>query len=288
MILCAGHGTRLRPLTDELPKPLVPIGDRSLLAHVASSLRVAGFEHLVLNAHHLAARTLHAAGELGLVGVFEPSILGTAGGVAHAREALGAGDLIVVNGDILADLDFATLVRCHVTRGPFATLAVAQPKPAGEGTLGLDAEGRVVRLRGERFGDEVRSADFVGAQAISTRARANLPREGCLVGDLYLPALRRGVELFACVAAERFWDIGTPAAYLACNLDWLERRGARSFVAGTVAPEVELDRAIIAAGATVRGEGLLRDVVVWPGATVVAPLHQAVASPHHLVRVENL
>ena len=53
MVLCAGYGTRLRPLTDELPKPLVPVGDRSVLGHIASALKLAGFERLVVNAHHL-------------------------------------------------------------------------------------------------------------------------------------------------------------------------------------------------------------------------------------------
>jgi mannose-1-phosphate guanylyltransferase len=301
MILCAGHGTRLRPLTEELPKPLVPVGDRSILAHIVGALRASGIGTIVVNAHHLAEAMLATASDLGLVALREPAILGTAGGVANARETLGEGDLIVVNGDILAELDVAALVRAHVERAPFATLAVTHPRAAGVGTVGLGASGEVVRLRGERFGVEVCGADFVGAQVLSPDARRALPSEGCLVGDLYLPALRRGVRLLGSPTAAGFWDVGTPEAYLACNLDWLARREANSFVAAAPGPEsrtpvvsasippgVTLERAIVGAGAVVRGTGVLRDVVVWPGAMVEAPLARAIASPRHLVRLENL
>lgn len=288
MILCAGHGTRLRPLTSELPKPLVPVGDRSILAHVVDGLRRFGVENLVVNAHHLADRLVDAARSLNLRALREGEILGTAGGVANAAGALGAGDVIVVNGDILAELDFEALVERHAQRQPFATLAVSRIGRAGEGTVGLDDDARVVRLRGERFGEETRSADFVGVQLLSARARGELPSEGCLVGDLYLPALRRGVLLEVAEAASGFWDVGTPEAYLDCNLDWLGRRGSSVWVSGSVSPEVQVERSIVGAGANVIGAGELRNVVVWPGGTARAPLQNAIVSPRHVVQLENL
>src|SRR5688572_24464404 len=93
MVLCAGLGTRLRPLTDELPKPLVPVGDRSLLAHIARVLAGAGFERLVINTHHLPELFPAAIRELSIEAhlIHEPVILGTAGGVAGARRFLGRG-----------------------------------------------------------------------------------------------------------------------------------------------------------------------------------------------------
>lgn len=153
MILAAGLGTRLRPLTDELPKPLVPLGDRPAIAHIAARLAAAGIARAVVNTHHLAeafTRERLAALPIEAVVLHEPVVLGTAGGVANAAGALGSGDVLVWNGDILADLDAAALLAAHAAGGAIATLAVA-PRPAGEGTVGVDAAGGVVRLRGERF-----------------------------------------------------------------------------------------------------------------------------------------
>src|SRR2546426_402753 len=106
MILAAGLGTRLRPLTDELPKPLVPVGDRPAVAHIADSLTRAGIRDAVINTHHLAeafSPDRLAALPLRLRVIHEPTILGTGGGVANAAPWLGAGDVILWNGDILAD-----------------------------------------------------------------------------------------------------------------------------------------------------------------------------------------
>src|ERR1700722_5417639 len=102
MILAAGLGTRLRPLTDELPKPLLPVGDVPAVAQVAAVLRDAGFREAVINVHHLAAAfppAILAAMPLVLRVSLEPEVLGTAGGVANAGALLGDGDVVVWNGD---------------------------------------------------------------------------------------------------------------------------------------------------------------------------------------------
>jgi mannose-1-phosphate guanylyltransferase len=275
MILAAGLGTRLRPLTLELPKPLVPLGDRPVLAHVAERLAAGGVARAVVNTHHLPeAFTPERLATLPLpVEVLhEPVLLGTAGGLANAAAHLAAGDVVVWNGDIVIDLDVGALLEAHRRGGALATLAVAA-RPRGEGTVGVGAAGRVVRLRGEQFGDEVTGCDFVGVQVVGDAIRRALPREGCLVGDAYLPALRRG-GLVATAPAPAAWDdIGTLATYRDAHARWLERRGARAFVAegARVDRGVRLERSIVGAGAVVRGEGLVRACVVWPGATLEAP-----------------
>src|SRR4051812_19508502 len=116
IILCAGFGTRLRPLTDELPKPLVPVGDRSILEHALGTLHGAGVRELVINVHHLAeqfTRTLVEAAPSVRV-IVESEIRGTAGGVAGARAHLSSAPVLVWNGDILVapPLD-QLLVRCE-------------------------------------------------------------------------------------------------------------------------------------------------------------------------------
>jgi mannose-1-phosphate guanylyltransferase len=288
MILAAGLGTRLRPLTDERPKPLVPVGDRPAVAHVAAQLAAAGITEAVLNTHHLAAaftEEILAALPLRLTVVHEDAILGTGGGVANAAPHLGGGDVVVWNGDILAELDLRAMITKHRARGAAATLAVA-PRGDDRGTVGLDGEGRIARLRGQRFGEERASGDFLGIYVLSAAFRARLPSPGCLIGDGVMPALGDGarVETFAMPTA---WDdVGNLASYLAANARWLARTGRGSFVGegARVAAGVELQGCVIGAGAEVRGEGALERAVVWPGAIAEAPLADAVVTPRGVVK----
>src|SRR5262245_940568 len=99
MVLCAGLGTRLRPLTDELPKPLVPIGDRSILAHIAGHLARAELSELAVNTHHLPEKFASEIEALPLKVqcVHEPEIRGTAGGIAGARHLFEPGPIVVWN-----------------------------------------------------------------------------------------------------------------------------------------------------------------------------------------------
>lgn len=283
MILAAGLGTRLRPLTDELPKPLVPVGDAPMLAHIARWLRAAGSQRLVANAHHHAAALAQVATDLGVHVSVEARILGTAGGVAAARSWLGGGEVVVWNGDILAPVDVRALLAARRTTGSLAAWAVA-PRARGEGTVGIDERGFVVRVRGFRSGVEVRGGDFLGISALAAAVVSGLPDEGCLVGDVLGPAIGRGERVIA-VDHEGPWDdVGTPAAYLSANLRWLREAGRVSFGAPADLGEVELDRVVLGAGARVTGHGALRRVVVWPGAEAVAPLEDAIVTPSRVVR----
>jgi mannose-1-phosphate guanylyltransferase len=284
MILAAGFGTRLRPLTDELPKPLVPVGDRAAVAHIADRLAKAGILEAVLNTHHLAAaftpeRLAAHALPLRLRVIHEPTILGTAGGVTHAAPLLGGGDVILWNGDILADIDVAELLEEHRGARALATMAIA-PRPRGEGTVGLDERGAIVRLRGERFGEEARGGDFLGITALGPVLRARLPREGCLIGDGCLPALRAGERIASFTTTTEWDDIGSIATYLQANARWLARTKLDHFVGqgAAIAPDVVLEGSVVGAGARVSGSGSVRGAVIWPGAHVEAPLDRVVVT----------
>jgi len=240
-----------------------------------------------LNTFHLADRFdegVRKSLPLEVTIVRESRILGTAGGVAGAREALGPGDVVVWNGDILVDVDVGELVQTHAASGVIATLVVTNAR-IGEGTVGLAADGSVVRLRGQRYGEEVRAVDFVGVHVVGATLRDRLPEEGCLVGDVYIPELRRGARLATFEVEAAFRDIGTIDAYLEENTRWLMDRGERAFVGegASVAGSVDLERSVIGRGARVIGEGALQDVVVWPGATAQAPLERAVVLSSGLV-----
>ena len=287
MILCAGLGTRLRPLTDELPKPLVPVGDRPAVAHVTEGLRRAlPGAPIVVNAHHRAEELRRWAEPNGIAISEERELLGTAGGVAAAAAQLGEGDVLVWNGDIASELDAATLLAAHRASPSEATLAVA-PRPAGEGNVGLDADGRVVRLRSESHGHEVRGGDFLGIHALGAELRARLPPVGCLVGDVYLPALRESATLRAFVTEAAFLDVGTLAAYAEANARWLRARGLGSWShpSAEVAPGVDLEGTLVGAGARVVA-GAIR-CVVWPGAVVDRALTDAIVTPRGVVPITS-
>lgn len=276
MVLAAGLGTRLRPLTEHRAKPLVPVGDRPALAHVLDRLRAAGATRVVVNAHHHAAQVRAFVEQVGASLSEETELLGTAGGIARAAPLLGEGDVLVWNGDILADVDVADLVAAH--RAPSQATLLVQPLPAGRGPVGLDVHGRVVRLRQDRFGAEATGGDFLGIHVLGRRLRERLPAAGGLVEDVLVPALSRGEEVRAVLFDAPWQDIGTVPTYLAANVAWLRERGIDRWVGpgASVDPGVVLEASVVGAGAVVTGSGFVVRSVVWPGARAVAPLADAV------------
>jgi mannose-1-phosphate guanylyltransferase len=193
----------------------------------------------------------------------------------------------VWNGDILApDLDVAAILERRLATGVGAVWVVA-PRAAGEGTVGLDRSGHVVRLRGERFGSESSGGDFLGIQAMGGALRAGLPAKGCLVADVALPILRGGATI-GSFAFEGSWeDVGTPEALLRANMRWLDRHGLASYRASDapIGPGVRLERSIVGAGAVVTGAGVVRETVVFPGASLSAPAERTIAGRTTAVRV---
>jgi mannose-1-phosphate guanylyltransferase len=278
--LCAGFGTRLLPLTGELPKPLVPVGDRSILEHALSSLLAAGVDQLTINVHHLPEQfaPVLARFPVEVRIVVESEIRGTAGGVAGARAHLPGEKVLVWNGDVLVAPPIEQLLaRCE----PQSFCFGVAPRPLGEGTVGLDAEGNVVRLRGERFGTEQQGGDYVGVLALGAGVLASLPEHGCLFGDAALPLLRSGGRVSSVTVTTPWTDAGDPQSLLRANLDWLAARGFDSFLApgAVLAAGVELRQALVGAGARVEGQGVLERCVVCPGGTAVAPLSNAIVTP---------
>ena len=148
MILGAGLGTRLRPLSAWRAKPLAPVGDRAALLHVLGQVRARGGP-IVLNVHHradeLAAWVARDAPDVALS--VEKELLGTAGGIGHGAPRLGEGDVLVWNADILAPIEAESIRHAPGTEATF----VVRRGPARSGNVGVDRHGRVVRLRGEAF-----------------------------------------------------------------------------------------------------------------------------------------
>lgn len=152
MILAAGRGERMRPLTDHTPKPLLPVGGKPLIVWHIERLRAAGFTELVINHAHLGRRLEDALGDGSAFGVRiawspEATALETAGGIRHALPLLGEEPFVVINGDVFCDADFAALraaTQSLRAEGPLAhLLLVDNPAHHTEGDFRLAADGHI-------------------------------------------------------------------------------------------------------------------------------------------------
>ena len=143
MVLAAGLGTRLKPLTYELPKPMVPVLDRPVMAHIVRLLETQGFDELIANLHWFPDAITGYFGDR-LTYRHEPELLGTAGGVRGVRDFFGDEPVVVISGDALTDLDVGALVERHREAGGIATLTVKQvPDTREYGVVIHDEDGRV-------------------------------------------------------------------------------------------------------------------------------------------------
>src|SRR5438477_11345512 len=123
MVLAAGLGTRLRPLTYEIPKPMVPVLDRPVMAHIVDLCRRQGFDQLIANLHYFPDTIRGYFGDA-LEYRYEEELLGTAGGVRNCADFFGDRTFLVISGDALTDLDLGALLERHRATGRLATLAV--------------------------------------------------------------------------------------------------------------------------------------------------------------------
>jgi mannose-1-phosphate guanylyltransferase len=143
MVLAAGLGTRLRPLTYEITKPMVPVLDRPVMAHIMDLLDRHGFERVIANLHYFPDTIREHFGER-LAYRYEPELLGTAGGVRACAEFFGEDSFLVISGDALTDIDLQALAARHRQAGGVATLAVKKVPDTREfGVVLHDREGRI-------------------------------------------------------------------------------------------------------------------------------------------------
>lgn len=284
--LAAGFGTRLRPLTDHVPKALVPVGNEPQLFRLAARFPHA---HLVVNAHHLAGELASAVQEWSrqtgrsMHVSHEASVLGTAGGIRAARDAFAPGPVLVHNADIEVPA-----AQGEVDPDADSTLLVSALQAPHVGNVGLDAEGHVVRLRAERTRDEVASCNYLGVAWLAPTLLDALPEVGCLVGDTWIPALHRGARLRVMSAPgidDAFFDLGTPASYLAANLAWLGEQGLRVRAEPGAFVHAECTDVVVGRGAVLAHAS--ERVVAWAGSRSDVGLHDAIVTPHGVIEVRQ-
>ncbi|RJP23138.1 MAG: NDP-sugar synthase [Deltaproteobacteria bacterium] len=281
MVLAAGLGTRLRPLTLEIPKPALPVLGRPLCGYAIEFLRSHGAREFLLNLHHGPEAVRNrvrewADGRFPVSFTLEPEILGTGGGIWNAREFLRGGTFLVANSDVVARFPLDDAIARHRAAGALATL-VLFPDPGRRYTP--------VRVRGNGriagFGDDAPAGDFegfyTGYQIVEPELLDRIPpgRPSCIVRDTYAPLIAAGAPIFAYAAAGVFIDFGTPADYLDGTLALLAEESPGGKAASFIHP-----RAVVEDGATVANGGVIeegaivgkgatvRRAILWPGAVV--------------------
>jgi mannose-1-phosphate guanylyltransferase len=143
MVLAAGLGTRLRPLTFELPKPMVPVLDRPVMAHIVDLLERHGYDEVIANLHYFPDTIRDYFGDR-LTYREEPELLGTAGGVRNCADFLDGDTFLIISGDALTDIDLGAFVARHKQAGGIGTLAVKRVENTREfGVVLHDADGRI-------------------------------------------------------------------------------------------------------------------------------------------------
>ena len=260
MLLAAGHGERLAPLTRLTPKPALPVLGRPLALQLLSWLRDEGAERVVINLHHLPEvlpRVLEAAclGSPEVRFSLEPEILGTGGALRHALEFFEPGEpLIVVNGDFLCDIDLGRLLEAHRNHGHPATLVTLPPRPEYR-TIEVDRDGRVRGLAGlpqVPTGVETSPRLFAGCHVMELDLIRQIPfGQAHNVRDLFRELAGRG-ELGAYDHDGFWWEFGTPSLHLEGCLELLRRHAAGQTQPGYFDPVRPVGEALVAQGAGVR------------------------------------
>lgn len=293
MTLAAGYGARLRPVTDSLPKPLIPVGGRPLIEHTLTRLKSAGVDEVAINLHHLPEIIRETLGDGSRFGLaihyrYEPEILGTGGGVANCSDLFGDDPFFLVNSDILFDFDFDQLAERHQSLNVPATLALRTDANSKRyGTIDLGPDGLIKRILGRpRIKHETDWTEtmFPGIQIIEPELLKRIPKGRYveLAREVYIRALEDGLSLGGRLMTGYWNDLGTPERFLRAMRDLFDGcvQGVR--LSPSEAPSIAVQPVRIHAGAQVPSNCVLGPYVeVNPGAILGArvKLRNAIVLP---------
>jgi mannose-1-phosphate guanylyltransferase len=286
-VLGAGLGTRLRPYTDDLPKPLIPIFQKPLITFALDHLCDLGVESFVINTHHLAAQfqDLFGSGTYGghpLRLIHEPVLLGTGGGIKNVEGLLRPEPFIVYSGDLLTDFALAPLLEEHFRKGNAVTLAL---RKTGLATGVALQEGRVVDI-GNAYG-HAGDYDFANVSVWNPEIFQRIPPAKTVS---FIPTLTewigQGGKIGGVVLGDGKWfNIGSRAEYLEVHRMISEERWKPDYVGASEWPvEVATDAIVdpsarlsgfysVGSGCRVGAGAILENTILWPGAQIASRCH---------------
>ena len=270
MILAAGFGTRLFPLTIDRTKPAIPFLGKPLVGYVAEYLAGFGFKDVVVNLHHQPDSVIAALGDGSAFGVHieytreEPNILGTAGALDNARHLLKDDTFLIANGKIITDIDIAAALKTHKDSGALATMVLKPNVKREKFTIVETSNGSVTG-----FGDsarpvteeEIRDTEheiesplmFTGIHILEPRVFDYIPRGiySDIVPTFYNPAIAKGEKIAAHVTDANWFELSTIPRYLDITLAMLDGK-----------------ENCIGTGCTIAESAHVRDSIMWDDVTI--------------------
>ncbi|MHB8584365.1 MAG: sugar phosphate nucleotidyltransferase [Thermoplasmatota archaeon] len=279
IVMAGGEGTRLRPLTEGVPKPFVRIAGKPAIEYVLERLRQASIRDIIITTYYKPLQMIERleGGEplgLRLFYSIEDEPMGTAGGVRKAS-ALLDGTFVVASGDVLADVDIKALIAFHREHEAIATMALTHvDDPSEYGVVAVDEVGRVTRFqekpkKGEAFSNLINAGIYV----LEPAAIALVPpaTKFDFSRDLFPKLLAAGAGLYGAVVEGLWMDVGRPSDLLLATRRMAERRFGGPFVEGArLAPSARAPGSHLYPGATLAEQALVEDSILYDQARVGA------------------
>jgi NDP-sugar pyrophosphorylase family protein len=264
MILSAGYGTRLWPLTEDRTKPAIPILGKPLVGYVAEYLAGYGLEEIIVNLHHRPDSVRAALGDGSKFGVKleyieEPEILGTSGALDNARALLQDETFVVVNGKLVTDIDLHAAFATHRQTRAVATLVLMRNSQRERFSIVKTRDALVTGFGGmpNPTGDDEAPLMFTGIQILEPQIFEYIPRDvfSHSTTDVYPQAIAKGERIAAHVATGKWRELSTLQRYLDISLEMLKERG---------------ENLTVGAGSIIADPGNVRDAVLWDKVQVEA------------------
>jgi mannose-1-phosphate guanylyltransferase len=268
MILAAGFGTRLRPLSGERPKVLMPVANTPVMARVIEYLKGHGVTGIIVNAHHHQQQVVQylqtASFGLNLQVRVESRILGTGGGIRNTADFWDREPFVVINGDILTDIDLTGAYEAHRKSRPIATMVLHDQPPFNK--IRLDAAGNVMDIPREY---DQEGFAFTGIHILEPDIFSCIPDGFSDIVDVYRDLMDAGRTVRSHISTGHYWyDVGSLPDYMRANRDLVPQ----PFTVGPgceIHPSVKLtDWAVIGDGCRLEEGVELARAILWEGVVV--------------------
>jgi NDP-sugar pyrophosphorylase family protein len=317
MILAAGYGARLWPLTVDRTKPALPVLGKPLVGYVAEYLAQQGIEEAIVNLHHRPDSVRAVLGDGSRFGVrlqyvHEPVILGTSGALDNARELIGNDTFVVINGKLITDIDLRAAIETHRRTNALATLVLRRNDARERFSIVETSDGFVTKFAGMPALHSTESVEdaplmFTGIQVMESRIFSYIP-PGVFshsTVDVFPKAIAKGERIAAHVATGMWFELSTLPRYLDISLALLDQRGLDMYTGGNASIDDQADvhesilwddviierdarvhRAILGDGVCVRAGEVVEDAAVVR-AELVAGVTPPAKAPKGYVKGDN-
>ena len=298
MILAAGFGTRLKPLTDNLPKPMFPVLNRPLLEHTLNFLSSQGVHDIIVNVHHLPNKIIDYFGDGSEFGVHlkfshEEEILGTAGGLKKAQSFLEKETFLVLNSDVLANIDLQNVLSFHKEKEACLTLVVRQDThPEKFKPIELADDGRITRFVDASIKNppaKTQRVMFTGIQIMEPEIFSRIPPEKFFgtAEDVFPNMVEDELPIYG-YTHDKYWiDMGTRETYVQAQADALDGKStlkpssSRTPEGPLVIPPVHIGKdceisndaqvgpyTVLGNGCRVRSGAVVENSILWESVTI--------------------